>query len=402
MTTKAAAGWSQAIEPSNESDTTNYWRAPPPLANLAVLDSKDQGAFMFKNELRREDYTLSADDETVLDAFGAFFRRECTIQRVRASAPLGFDADLYGLLVSMGAIEMAGIAPDAGGATLLQLALIAEEFGRALAPAPLLEAIVVRRTLFGASSAEAGKRAELIESGRSIPSFSALPLGAPGRHLHSTGAIADCVLGLREGALVLLEVEPARHVPNLGAGPLGWWDAGRQVKNTLVLAEGPQAAKLHAEAITLRRILTASALGGLADQATRIGVEFARTRTTKGVPIGSLQAISYPLTDATILAAAARNLARRAAWVHDNERAALGVLPVLASAQAARAASKATTISVHVQGGLGFDSASDIGWYSRVAKLWASHVHDPERDYAEIGQAAIARTLARTPAEGYV
>src|SRR5436305_1282726 len=67
---------------------------------------------------------------------------------VRSAEPLGHSPGLWDRLVATGAIEMA-VPEDAGGggATLLDLALVAEQHGRHVAPAPLVEAQVAARLL---------------------------------------------------------------------------------------------------------------------------------------------------------------------------------------------------------------------------------------------------------------
>ncbi|MDP2012973.1 MAG: acyl-CoA dehydrogenase family protein, partial [Actinomycetota bacterium] len=86
-------------------------------------------------ELRRQDYTLEEIGQEVLVAFGDFFRDQCPTSVVRDAEPLGFDQNLWDRLVEMGTCTM-GLPESAGGdgAGVVELALVAEEFGRAVAP----------------------------------------------------------------------------------------------------------------------------------------------------------------------------------------------------------------------------------------------------------------------------
>ena len=84
-----------------------------------------------------------------------------------------------------------------------------------------------------------------------------------------------------------------------------------------------------------------------------IAAEFAKTRYTLGVPISTLQGISHPLANIAITVQGGRNLARRAAWFLDNEPDERPELAPSAFVFMAEEASKAATMAVHVQGGLG-------------------------------------------------
>ena len=84
-----------------------------------------------------------------------------------------------------------------------------------------------------------------------------------------------------------------------------------------------------------------------------IAAEFAKSRYTLGVPISTLQGISHPLANMAITVQGGRGLARRAAWYLDNEPDERPELAPSAFVFMAEEASKAATMAVHVQGGLG-------------------------------------------------
>ena len=84
---------------------------------------------------------FSSDQPNLFDAFDQFFRRESTSGVVRRAEPLGHDADLWRKLDDM---EVWG-----SGATLADLAAIAETAGRWLAPVPFVEHAVAAPLLAG-------------------------------------------------------------------------------------------------------------------------------------------------------------------------------------------------------------------------------------------------------------
>ncbi len=107
-----------------------------------------------------------------------------------------------------------------------------------------------------------------------------------------------------------------------GGGPGGgasgaWWDLGDGRRQEL--ASGPDAVARYQVARAEWKLLTAAALVGLTERALGIAVEFARTRETMGVPIGSLQGVAFPLADVAIGISGARNLVWRAGWMLEHE-----------------------------------------------------------------------------------
>jgi alkylation response protein AidB-like acyl-CoA dehydrogenase len=102
------------------------------------------------------DLSVSAEQRQLVDSFAGLYARESTPDRVRAAEPSGFDFALWKALRQAGAVEMA-VDESAGGwgASALDLALIAEQYGRALASAPVIEAQVAARLLGGCRTAAA-------------------------------------------------------------------------------------------------------------------------------------------------------------------------------------------------------------------------------------------------------
>ena len=114
------------------------------------------------------DLNPSEEQQQLIDAFSAFYAKECPIERVRAAEPSGHDADLWTRLRAMGALDMAVDESSGGwGASLLDLALVAELHGRHLAPAPLIEGqVAVRLLARTGGSAAAGALGRALTDGR--------------------------------------------------------------------------------------------------------------------------------------------------------------------------------------------------------------------------------------------
>jgi alkylation response protein AidB-like acyl-CoA dehydrogenase len=232
------------------------------------------------------DLGLTREQRAVSEAFAALFEKQATPQRVRAaesSPSIGFDQLLWRHYADMGALGI-GVPSDCGGGDggLLELALVAEEAGRRIAPIPVAETAAAARAL-----GRLGEKELLgpVLTGSVIVSL-ATQVGPLSQQMLVDGAIADAVLAL-DGAAVVYVTRPD-ELPktagrNLGALPLGRWDAPG---TTTVLAEGSDASTIFAAAIDEVRVLRAAALVGLASEAIGIGSRYAVVREAFGQPIG--------------------------------------------------------------------------------------------------------------------
>ena len=307
---------------------------------------------MDRYELRRLDYSLTEDHKDLQTAYRQFFKTHSPIDTVRAAEATGFDKSLWERLCGMGATTM-GIPESAGGdgATLVDLTLVAEELGRSLAPVPWIDHVSAARLL-----AELGALTDEIMSGSQIVGLDAALDSGSGVRLIATGSIADHIV-VRDGEDVVLlsfATRPAK-VDNIGRLPMAWVDPAAADSRT-VLGSGAEALATYDRALDEWRLLTASALVGLVEETMTIAAEFAKSRYTLGVPISTLQAISHPLANMVITVEGGRNLSRRAAWFLDNEPEARPELASSAFVFMAEEASKAATMAVHIQGGLGVSS----------------------------------------------
>ncbi len=343
---------------------------------------------MERFELRRQDLSLDDDQQAVREGFGDFFTKQVPSSLVRDAEPLGFDADLWQRVVAMGGTSM-GLPEEAGGdgATLVDLVLVAEELGKVVAPVPLVSHVVASRLL-----ARAGGADELVAAaaeGERIVTLALQPVVGGNRQLVPDAAVARDVLAWSgEGLTLHTLAEPAAHVPNQGSTPLAWFDPA--AGESALLATGPEAEQLFRTAVAEWKLLTAAALVGIAASALQLGVEFAKSRRTLGVAIGALQGVAFPLADVVTELSGARNLVLKAAWYATHEPDARPELPLAAFVQAAHAATEATWVSAHVQGGLGFTVEADISLFFLRAKGWSVLGGDPGQDRRQVAAALLA------------
>jgi alkylation response protein AidB-like acyl-CoA dehydrogenase len=314
------------------------------------------------------DLNLSGEQRQLVESFAAIYARESTSERIRAAEPSGFDPKLWSALLSTGAVEMA-VAEEAGGwgASELELALIAEPYGRAVASAPVIEAQVAARLLGACGKAGDGLLTDAL-TGSKLVAFT--PRRARGDMLNGVpaGAIADVVVASVDGRLVAVSPgEGRRAVENLGSLPLADVTAG----DVVVLAEGEDARRHFSDALDLWLTLTAAALTGAACRAVELGVEYAKQRHAFGTLIGSFQAVSHPLADSATAVDGARLLTLEAACAFADEPARVTELAAMAFAFAYETARDATNHSLHIHGGYGFGMEGDIQLYYRRVRGWA-------------------------------
>src|ERR1700741_1025995 len=94
------------------------------------------------------DLGLTREQRAVREAFAALFAKQATPERVRNAESSGFDQLLWRHYAEIGALGI-GVPSDCGGGDggLLEVALVAEEAGRRVAPIPVAETAAAARVL---------------------------------------------------------------------------------------------------------------------------------------------------------------------------------------------------------------------------------------------------------------
>jgi len=342
---------------------------------------------MDRHEMRRLDYSLSEDHQALQAAYRQFFATHCPIETVRAAEESGFDKSLWERLCAMGATTMALPESCGGdGATLVDLTLVAEEIGRSLAPVPWIDHVSAARLLTRLGAVDSD-----VVSGKQLVALDPRHDYVSGVRLIPAGSVADQIV-IRDGDEVVrlsFDTRPIK-VDNIGRLPMAWVDPAA-ADNRAVIASGSAALAEYQRALDEWRLLTGAALVGLVEETMTIAAEFAKTRYTLGVPISTLQAISHPLANIAITVQGGRNLARRAAWFLDNEPDERPELAPSVFVFMAEEASKAATMAVHIQGGLGVSVEAAATAYLVRARGWAVAGGDPGTTAKYVAQIVAAR-----------
>jgi alkylation response protein AidB-like acyl-CoA dehydrogenase len=266
------------------------------------------------------------------------------------------------------------------GASLLDLALVAEQHGRYLGSAPLLEAQVLARLLARVGSPGAASALAAVLAGERLITLAVHPPRDGVLSMVPSGAIADTVVYLDRGQLWSSDAGTAgTAVANLGSLPLADVPIGG---DAVLLAAGPEVDALFDQARHEWLVLMANALAGMGARSLEIGVEYVRERHAFGAPIGSFQAVAHGLADAATGMDGGLLLAREAAWAAHEEPDRAPELAALACAFNSEAAREASYRSLHYHGGYGFMLEYDIQLYFRRAKAWPAQFAEPTDLYA--------------------
>jgi alkylation response protein AidB-like acyl-CoA dehydrogenase len=350
-------------------------------------------------------FDFSDDQKQLRDGARKFLAEKCPPKAVRAvldgKAP--YDRDLWKGLAEMGFLGVAIPESHGGaGAGHLELCVIAEEMGRALAPVPFSSTVYLaaEALLLAGTDAQKQKWLPAIASGEAIgtlalfegkgnPSPQAIKLAASGSTLNGVkmpvpdGAIADfAIVAARTGgsgretdiSLYLAElkgdavetrsltnIDPTRGqaeitFKNCRAEPLGGAGEGFGILTQLL----DRAAVLMAF----------EQLGG-ADRALEMGRDYALDRIAFGRPIGSFQAVKHMLADMYVSATLARSNCYYGAWALSTNASELPEAAASARISATQAFQHCAKNNIQVHGGMGFTWEFDCHMFYRRANATA-------------------------------
>lgn len=350
------------------------------------------------------DFDFNQDQYMFQESTRGFLEQNYSLDKVRAMLDGdGFDKTLWDRLAETGALSML-VPEEFGGLGLsfVDLALVLEEYGRALVPNPVAETLAVTDAIvrFGTPEQKAGLLPKIAEGGLKlvaalleteagfdpadirttvVPSADGWTLS--GRKImvpqaQAADHIAVAVRFAETGALGIVLIEPGRAGVSL-----------RQ-QQTLDLASRFHELVMSDVAITKGDILggTASdaAVSRLADAGATIAavlmtgiaskvlddaVAYAMQRTQFGKPIGSFQAIKHRCADMVVAIDASRSAAYYATWALSEDSADRAKAVSMAKAFCGDTSRFVCNEGVQLHGGIGFTWELGLHFYLRRAKV---------------------------------
>jgi alkylation response protein AidB-like acyl-CoA dehydrogenase len=350
-------------------------------------------------------FDFSDEQKQLRDGARKFLAEKCPPKAVRRVLDGGqpYDRELWKGLVDMGFLGVA-IPESFGGAGAghLELCVIAEEIGRALAPVPFSSTVYLaaEAILLAGSDAQKQKWLPAIASGAAIgtlalfegtgnPSPAAIKLSASGGNLNGVkkpvpdGAIADfAVVAARTGSsgretdisLFLVDMK----AEGVEAGVLTNIDPSRGQAELIFrncMAEPLGAANegwsIVCQVLDHAAVLMAFEQVGGADRALEMGRDYALDRIAFGRPIGSFQAVKHMLADMYVAATLARSNCYYGAWALSTNASELPEAAAAARISATQAFQHCAKNNIQVHGGMGFTWEFDCHMYYRRANATA-------------------------------
>jgi alkylation response protein AidB-like acyl-CoA dehydrogenase len=350
-------------------------------------------------------FDFSDDQKQLRDEARRFLSEKCPPKAVRAviDGKATYDRELWKGLADMGFLGVA--IPEAfggSGAGHLELCVIAEEMGRALAPVPFSSTVYLAAEALMLAGTEAQKQKWLpaIAAGTAVgtlalfegtgnPSPASIKLTATNGVLNGVkkpvpdGAVADfAIVAARNGSTgretdislflvdltcdgvetrALANIDPSRGQAEitftnvkaelLGAASEGWSILTRVLDRAAVLIGFEQ-------------------VGG-ADRALEMGRDYALDRIAFGRQIGSFQAVKHMLADMYVSATLARSNCYYGAWALSTNAAELPEAAASARISATQAFQHCAKNNIQVHGGMGFTWEFDCHLYYRRANALA-------------------------------
>ncbi|MGA2320409.1 MAG: acyl-CoA dehydrogenase family protein [Solirubrobacteraceae bacterium] len=346
------------------------------------------------------DFGLTEDQRQIQRTARELLAERARPERVRQHAEAReLDAGLWGELCELGWPGIA-VAEEHGGQGLgrIELSILCEELGRALAPVPFLPSVLASTLIEHAGSRE--------QRTRWLP-------GLAGGEM--TGALAMAVDGTAElviGALeaeviVLVEEGPTARlltVDQVDSRPLASIDPTRSSARVSAGQDAGEPLTGDVSAGLDRAIVAVSSeLVGVCARALEMTVAYVKERRQFGVPVGAYQAVSHRCAQMLLETEKARSTAAFAAWTADADPERLGEAAAMAKAAAADAGREVTASAIQAHGGIGFTWEADVHWLYKRAQLDAALLGGAKHQRARLakiladrlGAAAAAKSPAR-------
>ncbi len=350
-------------------------------------------------------FEFSDDQKQLRDQARRFLAEKCPPKAVRAvlEGSAGYDKALWSGLAEMGFLGVA-IPEEFGGtgAGHLELCVIAEEMGRALAPVPFSSTVYLaaEALMLAGSDAQKQKWLPKIASGEAIgtlalfegpgnPSPQAIKVAAANGVLNGVkkpvadGAIADFAIVAARNGSSGRETDIALYLVDLKAGgvdakTLTNLDPSRnQAELTFKDCKAEPLGAANEGWSILSRVLDRAAVlmafeqvGG-ADRALEMGRDYALDRIAFGRQIGSFQAIKHILADMYVAATLARSNCYYGAWALSTNAGELPEAAATARISATQAFQHCSKQNIQVHGGMGFTWEFDCHLYYRRSNALA-------------------------------
>ena len=306
-------------------------------------------------------FDLSEDQQTIKRTAHDLLAARLRPERLRELAEAGRDDDeTWAELIELGWPGIA-VSERSGGQGLgaVELIVLQEELGYALAPVPFLSTVGAALVLEHGGSDE--------QRERWLPGV--LSGAARGTVGVLSGGRAPLVPDADGAAFVIL-VDPAAGVTRLveageaQVSSLETIDMTRRFAEVSAPADAGEPLQGDvAGALDRLAVATAAESVGLAQRMMEAAVAYAKDRRQFGQPIGIHQAVSHRCAQMLLETESARSATYFAAWAADHEPASLPLAAASAKAYASDAGARVPASALQVHGGIGFTWEHDLHFF---------------------------------------
>ena len=333
-------------------------------------------------------FDFTDDQRSIKSTAKEFLAARYKPDKLRELAEAGeYDAAIWDEMRELG---WAGIFVDeeyeGQGLGMVELTILMEEMGYALAPSPFLSNAAAGLVIQHAGSDEQKQRwLPGIATGEQPAALGQLKNGS-----------APLVPDAEEAAvIVLFDGSEARVVERSAAQveKVDTIDSTRRFAS--VSADGGEALEGDVEG-GLDRAATALAaeLTGLAQRTMEMAVDYAKERKQFERPIGAYQAVSHRCAQMLMEVESARALTYFAAYAADSEPEELSLAASSAKAYASDAGWRVSASSLQVHGGIGFTWEHDLHFFLKRAKT-DGHLFGTARQHRDrVAELSMARAGA--------
>ncbi|WP_346618762.1 acyl-CoA dehydrogenase family protein [Blastococcus montanus] len=367
------------------------------------------------------DFTFDSEQNDLREAVRGLLERaygDSEARRKVVGNDPGFDEKTWSRLAEMGLLGLPFAEEHGGmGAGPIEVAIVAEEIGRVIAPEPFIEAVVLAGGLIAAvgTDAQKGELLAAVAEGTTVPAFAHAEIGTRWSASASavtatqagdgwtlsgvkepvpTGARADVLVvsAVVDGGTGLFVVQgDAAGLTRTGYRT----HDGTRAANvrfdgtpaTLLGAGGDQTAAIERALAEARIAYSHEAIGAM-DTALRTTAEYLKTRKQFGVTLNKFQTLTHRAADMYVSLELARSTALWASMVQDAGGDVLSAAD-RARLQTSRAGRHVGKEAIQLHGGIGVTAEYSVGHYT--SRLTAIDHLLGDGDFAA---ARLARTVA--------
>ena len=322
-------------------------------------------------------FDFSDDEQAIKRTAKEFLASRFTLEKVRKLAESSsYDDAAWREMSELG---WPGIFIDEehGGQGLgsVELVILMEELGYALAPCPFFSGAAAGLVLQHAGSEE--QRERWLPGIASGEARAAVGLSANGEAaLVADADSAELILLLENGSGTLVERSAAE------IEPVETIDATRRFGRVRAVSGGEPLGGDPGPARDRIAVALAAELTGVAQRALEMSVEYARERKQFGRPVGSYQAVSHRCAQMLLEVEGSRSATYYAGWIADAEPETLPFAASMAKAYASDAGWSVTASALQVHGGIGFTWEHDLHFFLKRAKT-DGHLFGGAREHRE-------------------